>query len=252
MLHCIVPDIVIPQCFSYVCAMRQWGARPGRPMDIRSPTLAMRVDPAQNYLRARRHSGRVRRLKVLLPLMAVVISLGFVTVSWVRTMFPANLKIAGASIENGRVVMEKPAISGLNQDGISYFMNARRALQALVNPSDITLEDIEAAVPVRGDLVARIKASSAHYDRDTDRLDMETPFEVALSSGLKASMQSAHLDPRGGLIYSDDPVSISAKGATLVADSLKITDKGRVMVFIGKVRLTVDPRAVRQNSTGSN
>jgi lipopolysaccharide export system protein LptC len=217
-------------------------------MDVRAPLSLSRMSPAELYARATRHSGTVRRLKMLLPILAVVISMAFVAVSWIRTMFPENLTIAGARIENGRVVMEMPAISGRNEDGISYFMNARRALQAIMNPSDIELEDIDAAVPVRGDLVARIKASGAKYDRDTDKLDMTKPFEVQLSSGLKASFQSAHLDVRGGLMSSDDPVSIISKGATLVANSLKITDKGRIMNFSGKVRLKVDPTAVRRTA----
>lgn len=217
-------------------------------MDVRAPLSLSRKSPAELYARAQRHSGTVRRLKMLLPVLAVVISMAFIAVSWIRTMFPENLTISGARIENGRVVMEKPAISGRNEDGISYFMNARRALQAIINPSDIELEDIDAAVPVRGDLVARIKASGAKYDRDTDKLDMTAPFEVQLSSGLRASFQSAHLDVRGGLMQSGDPVSITTKGATLVANSLKITDKGRIMNFSGKVRLEVDPTAVRRTA----
>jgi lipopolysaccharide export system protein LptC len=217
-------------------------------MDVRAPLSLSRKSPAELYARAQRHSGTVRRLKLLLPILAVVISLSFVAVSWIRTMFPENLSISGARIENGRVVMEKPAISGRNEDGISYFMNARRALQAIINPSDIELEDIDAAVPVRGDLVARIKASGAKYDRDSDRLDMTAPFEVLMSSGLRASFQSAHLDVRKGLMYSDDRVSITSKGATLVANSLKITDKGRIMNFSGKVRLEVEPTAVRRTA----
>ena len=217
-------------------------------MDVRAPLSLSRKSPAELYARAQRHSGGVRRLKVLLPVLAVVISMAFIAVSWIRTMFPENLTISGARIENGRVVMEKPAISGRNEDGISYFMNARRALQAIMNPSDIELEDIDAAVPVRGDLVARIKASGAKFDRDTDKLDMTAPFEVQLSSGLKASFKSAHLDVRSGLMFSKDPVSIVSKGATLVANSLKITDKGRIMNFSGKVRLEVDPTAVRRTA----
>ena len=67
--------------------------------------------------------------------MAIVISLGFIAVSWLKTMIPDNLSIGGARIEDGRIVMEKPAISGRNGDGISYFMNARRALQAILNPN---------------------------------------------------------------------------------------------------------------------
>lgn len=202
---------------------------------------------ADRYRKALGHSARVRRLKVLLPIAAVVISLSFMAVSYIRTMFPDNLTIAGAKIENGRVVMEKPAISGRNQDGLSYFMNARRALQAIINPSDIALEDIDAAVPVRGDLVARVKAKAATFDRDTDRLTMTKPFTVTLSSGLKAEFLSASLDIKAGQMSSPGTVSISAKNSTLVADSLNMTDKGRVIRFVGNVRLSVDPKAVRKN-----
>jgi lipopolysaccharide export system protein LptC len=217
-------------------------------MDASATPSLSRKSRAEPYALALRHSASVRRLKILLPVLAVLISLAFVAVSWVRTMFPDNLTIAGARIENGRVVMEKPAISGRNEDGVSYFMNASRALQAIVNPSDIELENIVAAVPVRGDLVAQIKASGAKFDRDTDKLNMTAPFEVHLSSGLRAAFQSAHLDVRGGLLSSIDPVEVTSKGATLVANSLKITDKGRIIRFSGNVRLEVEPTAVRRTA----
>lgn len=212
-------------------------------MDIRAT-----IDIAGNgsggaYRRALSHSGRVRRLKILLPILAVVISLGFVAVSWIRTMIPENLTIGGATIEDGRIVMEKPAISGRNDEGISYFMNARRALQAILNPNDILLEDIEAAVPIRGDLIARVKGKLARFDRATDKLDVTAPFVVTLSSGIVVNFQSAKLDPHAGLLQSDQPVSVSGKDSTLVAQSLKITDKGRVIAFKGDVRVVVTPAA---------
>ena len=46
---------------------------------------------------------------------------------------PENLQIASAKIENGKVVMEKPAIAGRNEDGISYSMRAG----STVNPSEV-------------------------------------------------------------------------------------------------------------------
>jgi lipopolysaccharide export system protein LptC len=214
-------------------------------MDIAADRISARQAPPDPYLRAKAHSARVRRWKILLPVLALIISLGFIAVSWIRTILPENITISGATIENGKVVMEKPAISGRNGEGISYYMNARRALQDILNPNDITLEDIEAAVPVRGDLIARVKATTAHFDRATDKLDLETPFSVILSSGLVANFQSAHLDIAAGKLDTKDAISITAKGTSMVANSLKITDKGRLIVFEGKIRMTVDPAAVR-------
>ena len=203
---------------------------------------------AGDYRKALAHSARVRRLKILLPIAALAISMAFVTVSWVRSLIPDNLEIAGARIEGGKIVMEKPAISGRNDDGISYFMNARRALQDITNPNDFTLEDIEAAVPVRGDLIARIKATSAQYDRSTDDLVLTDPFTVSLSSGLKAEFRSAHLDVHGGTLTSSDPIAVTYKNMSMVANSLDITDKGRVIRFSGKIKMVVEPSVIRQKS----
>lgn len=214
-------------------------------MDIRATTDIPGTGPSITYRRALSHSARVKRLKIMLPILALAISLGFIAVSWIHTMFPANLSISGARIENGRVVMEQPAISGRNDEGISYFMNARRALQAIINPNDIALEDIEAAVPIRGDLVAKVKAKAAKFDRATDRLQMTAPFTVTLSSGVVVELKSAKLDPHAGTMSSNEAISVKAKDSTLVANSLKITDKGRVLVFEGDVRVTVNPAAFR-------
>jgi lipopolysaccharide export system protein LptC len=195
------------------------------------------------------HSARVRRLKILLPVAAAVISAIFIIVSVVRTYLPENIKIEGAKIENGKVVMEKPAISGRNSDGINYSMLAERALQDIRNPNLITLETIKAAVPVSDDLIARVEASAADYDRSTDNLVLGSPFTILLSNGLTADFRSARLDIKGGSMTTQDPVSIKKDGASVVANSLKMTDKGRVITFEGNVRMNVDPSAIRKQGT---
>jgi lipopolysaccharide export system protein LptC len=43
----------------------------------------------------------------------------------------------------------------------------------------------------------------------------------------------------------EEPVSIRSREASIVAQSLRMTDKGRVVVFEGKVVVDVDPAAIR-------
>jgi lipopolysaccharide export system protein LptC len=201
------------------------------------------------YIDARFHSARVRRLKVLLPVAAVVVSLAFIGVSVIRTYLPENIKIDGARIENGKVVMEKPAISGRNAAGINYSMLAERALQDIKNPNLITLETVKAAVPINDDLIARVEATTADYDRATDNLDVRSPFTINLSNGLRAKFQTAQVDVKGGSLTTSDPVSIEKEGASVVARSLKMTDKGRTITFEGNVRMNVDPSVIRKQGT---
>lgn len=198
------------------------------------------------YSQAVRHSRRVRRLKILLPVAALAVSLMFIAVSVVRSFLPDNIELKSASIENGQIVMEKPAISGRNADGIFYSMTAARALQSIVSPNIMTLEDIAAQVPVNDQLTAKVRAKGGVYDRTADTLDMTQPFSLHLSSGLIANFRSAKLDVKNGTMSSDDVVSITAQKATVVAQSIKIEDKGQTIVFDGGVQVNMRPDVIRE------
>lgn len=204
---------------------------------------------ADAYVKAVQHSRRVRRMKVLLPVGALLISCAFVGVSVVRAYLPENIQIESAKIENGKVVMEKPAISGRNSDGVSYSLRAARALQDIKNPNIIALEDIAAAVPVNDKIIATVNAIGGIFDRGANFLDLNQPFTLNLSSGIDAKFNSAKLDIQGGTLDTPDPVEINTKGASIVANSLKIKDKGRTMQFTGQVRLTIEPSSLQKNNS---
>lgn len=215
------------------------------PSDIRQANGA--ASDAAAYRRALGHSARVRRLRIILPVVALIISLIFIGVSVVRSLLPEELNIESAKIENGKIVMEKPAISGRNSDGVNYSMRADRALQDIKNPNLINLETITAAVPVNDKVVARIVAQSGLFDRGANLLELDKPFTLNLSSGIDAQFNSARLDIAGGTMETKDPIAIQTKGASIVANSLNMKDKGRTMIFSGNVRLNIEPSSLRSN-----
>lgn len=200
---------------------------------------------AEAYRLATRHSRRVRMLKIALPLAAVLIGAIFAVVSIVRTYLPSDLQVESATIEDGKIVMRNPAIAGRNDDGISYSMKAERALQDMKQPDVIELQNILAKMPVNEKTIAEVVATAGIYDRGRNLLEMVAPFTINLNTGLKAAFQSAHLDVNGGTMSTDKPVSIRARSASIVAQSLRMTDKGRVIVFEGKVVVDIDPAAIR-------
>jgi lipopolysaccharide export system protein LptC len=212
------------------------------------PALAGAVEGGA-YQAALRHSARVRKLRVWLPISAAIISLLFIGISVIRAYLPENLSIEDARIENGKIVMERPAIAGRNDDGISYSMTAVRALQDIQNPNMITLENVKAAVPVNEDTIARVIAKEGIFDRGTDGMQMTAPFDVNLSNGITAKFQSARLDVVGGTLDTDEPVTIDTEQASIVAQSLKITDKGKTITFAGQVRVNIEAAAVRNKGS---
>ncbi|WP_331373053.1 LPS export ABC transporter periplasmic protein LptC [Sinorhizobium chiapasense] len=200
------------------------------------------------YASAARHSARVRRLKVILPLVASVIAMIFVAVSFVRAFLPEELQLETATIENGKIVMRNPAISGRNKQDISYSMKAQRALQDIANPDLITLETIHAEMPVNDTLIATVDAASGIYDRGANTLDMNAPFTISMNNGVNADFQSAYLDINAGEMETKRPIAISMNGGSIIAQTLRMTDKGRIVTFEGMVKVNVDPSAIRKNA----
>ncbi|MCX8995765.1 LPS export ABC transporter periplasmic protein LptC [Rhizobiaceae bacterium BDR2-2] len=219
--------------------------------DSAAETNAVKMPEARSYTAARQHSARVQRLKIILPVGAALISLMFVLVSVIRSYIPDEISVLGTKIEDGRIVMEKPAIAGRNKDGINYSMTAERALQDIRDPNFLTLETIKAAVPLNDRLIARVTAERGDYDRSSDRLNMTAPFDIDLSTGLRAHLASARIDVKGGTLESDEPVTIFTDGSSILANSVKITDKGHLISFAGEVRVNIDPVAIRNNKQQS-
>jgi lipopolysaccharide export system protein LptC len=203
---------------------------------------------ADAYSMASRHSRRVKRLKIILPLIAVLIGAIFVAVSVVRAFLPENLQIENATIENGKIVMQSPAISGRNKQDISYSMKAVRALQDIANPDIITLETIHAEMPVNDTLIATVEATSGVYDRGGNTLDMNAPFTITMNNGLVADFQAAALDINAGEMDSQKPIAITMNGGSIVAQSLRMTDKGRIVTFEGMVKVVVDPKTIQKTA----
>ncbi|WP_420839881.1 LPS export ABC transporter periplasmic protein LptC [Allorhizobium sonneratiae] len=199
----------------------------------------------KTYRKAVGHSRRVRRLKIILPVTALVLSAAFVGVSIVRAYLPENIKIESARIEDGKVVMAKPALSGRNANGTVYSMVANEALQDIKNPNLITLEAIKANVPVNEKDMAHITAISGTYDRATDTMQLDKPFQVHISSGVDASFQSGQLDVKAGKLKTDKPVVIKTENSTILAQSMVMSDKGQNILLKGQVRLDIDPSAFK-------
>ncbi|MBB4183718.1 lipopolysaccharide export system protein LptC [Sinorhizobium terangae] len=190
----------------------------------------------------------MRRLKVILPLAASVIAMIFVAVSFVRAFLPEELQLETATIENGKIVMQNPAISGRNKQDISYSMKAQRALQDIANPDLITLETIHAEMPVNDTLIATVDAASGIYDRGANTLDMNAPFTISMNNGVNADFQSAYLDINAGEMETKRPIAISMNGGSIIAQTLRMTDKGRIVTFEGMVKVNVDPSTIRKNA----
>lgn len=213
---------------------------------------------AEAFSRAERHSRRVRRLKVVLPLLAVVMVAGFVGYSFVSTPAAGPIQTEGSVFEEGKLVMNSPKLEGFTKDGRPYSVNATRAIQDFDKQDIINLDGIDAKMPVEADNWAKVEAVSGVYDRAANTLDVPTDILVTTTDGLVAKLQSAFLDINNGSLKSTTPVDIQSHGSRVTAGSMAVLERGRRVVFETRVRVYIDPvqlkaaQAARREANASN
>ena len=64
---------------------------------------------------------------------------------------------------------------------------------------------------------------------------------VTTTDGLVAKLSSAFVNIATGDLKTSDPVDITLQGSHITAASMTVEDRGKVLVFDDKVRLTMTP-----------
>ena len=208
------------------------------------------VDRKKAFVRAERHSRRVRWLKVLLPGLAVAGIVGFVGWSYLSVPSVEGVAVQGAAVSDGKLVMANPKLDGFTKENLPYTMTAARAIQDLKNTSVIRLEDIDANVPVSAENTAKIVAAGGVFDNSANTLVIDTPVTVTTTDGMTANLLSARVDIASGQMSSGDPVEIIRDGSRLEADTMHVTENGKVIVFERQVRMEIDPKKARSAPQG--
>ncbi len=200
-----------------------------------SPSREAEFNSAQN------HSRRVRLLKLGLPLLAVVMALGFFGYSYMSAPVMLDMDVTSSAISDGKLVMANPKLEGFTKDNLAYSMTASRALQSLGNTGRIELEDIKAKLPVDAGNWASIDAKGGVYDSAKNTLDITSDIVVTTTDGMVAKLKSAFIDIGKGDLKTGDAVDIVLKGTKIAADSMTVLENGKVLVFEKRVRMQISP-----------
>lgn len=206
---------------------------------------------SEAFERAERHSRRVRRLKIWLPAVAAVGIVGFVAWSYLAIPGIEGVTADGAAVTDGKLVMANPKLDGFTRDNLPYSMTAARATQEIGNTGVIHLEDIDARLPVSADNTANIIAQRGIYDNSKNTLTIDSAIKLTTTDGMVAHFQSANLDIKAGRMTTTDPVDITLNGAKIAADTLSVTDHGKIMVFERRVRVEITPKTASTKTSGT-
>jgi lipopolysaccharide export system protein LptC len=212
------------------------------------PQRRLRYDPTRPvdeaaFGAARRHSARVRMLKIVLPVLAVIgAGVFWGTMHFVPTDLTAIAKGAGIDVNSNSVVMNKPRISGFEGTRRAYDIEADNAVQSLSDPKVVTFNKIDASIGLDGQGTATLNAGIGVYDGNHNTLQMKGGIAIATDNGYSATVDQAAVDLGAGSLTTSTPIEIKSAEGSIRANHLAVTERGKHVVFDGGVSVTYTPQ----------
>jgi lipopolysaccharide export system protein LptC len=190
------------------------------------------------FVAARRHTNWVRFLRKALPLSCVAILAGVVVLARMSIPEGLDLSIARTTISNGAVVMHEPRLTGFDKQNRSYRVSAETASQKLTSPDEVELTKVVADIhaPDRGEIT--IVAGGGILDNSEDRLSLYDGVEVESADGYRILLEDVEVHTKEQRLASDSPVTVIYSEGQTTADSLRVTEGGKLVVLEGRVRTT--------------
>jgi lipopolysaccharide export system protein LptC len=192
---------------------------------------------------AARHSRLVRLLRIAVPTVVILAMAGVVAIS-IFNPFRALMKQLPLDLDNlvvsgSKVTMESPHLSGFSPDQRPYELWAKSATQDLTDPDHVELKVLHAKVLQEDRSTVTMEASTGLFDTKAQLLDLRRDIFLQSSTGYEARMSQALLDIAKGTVTSDEPVDVKLLNGTLTADRLRITEKGELVRFEGRVKMNL-------------
>ena len=203
-----------------------------------------------DFERAQRHSRIVALLKIGLPAFAVLTVIVLLAAPFISGMSLPSVDIGPTKIEDGKLVMDNPKLKGTDSNQRPYDLTASKAIQDADHPTRITLEKINARLPMSDTAFARVTAGTGIYDADEKTLRLGDAVAVDTEDGMSIRLQDAAIDIASGKLSTQNPVAVDTGRAYVSAETLSVEDKGSRIVFQDRVRMTIRP-ASESSGTGS-
>ncbi|RFC63190.1 LPS export ABC transporter periplasmic protein LptC [Fulvimarina endophytica] len=195
---------------------------------------------AREFASARRSGRRVKTLKIVLPVVGCLIVAAGIAITVVARAIPDGVRLSNASIQDGRVVMDDPRMSGVDANDRPFQLVAQKAMQAITGGA-VDLEGINAKVSISDDASAVIRASAGHYDPEGQKLNLTGKLDVQTTDGMEIAMRSAAIDLDEGVLTSDEPLFIQTSRQEIRANALRLSDSGDKIRLSGGVSIVLKP-----------
>ena len=196
------------------------------------------------YAQAKRHSRRVRQMRLAVPVLvaaAMVMIVGASLFNPFRILSKLPIDIGKLGVSGTKITMDAPHLAGFTPDQRPYELWAKSAVQDVTTPNNVELHELRAKVQMEDKTGITMDARSGLFDTKTQLLDLKDRIFLQSSTGYEARLTQAAVDMGAGTVSSDEPVAVKLLNGTLDAKRLRITEGGALVRFEGGVSMILIP-----------
>lgn len=219
---------------------------------IQSQTYQATADA--RYAQAKRHSRRVRQLRLAVPVLvaaALVTIAGASLLNPFRILSKLPIDIGKLGVSGTKITMDAPHLAGFTPDQRPYELWAKSAVQDVMRPNNVELNELRAKVQMEDGTGMTMDARSGLFDTKTQLLDLKDDIFLQSATGYEARLTQAAVDMAAGTVSSDQPVAVKLLNGTLDAKRLRITEGGALVRFEGGVSMILIPDEPAKDAAGN-
>jgi lipopolysaccharide export system protein LptC len=196
------------------------------------------------YAKAMRHSRRVRRMRLAVPVVvaaALLAVAGLSIFNPFRILSKLPIDIGKLAVSGTKITMDSPHLAGFTPDRRPYELWAKAAVQDVTNPNSVELQELRAKVEMEDRSTVAMDARRGVFDTKSQLLSLKDNILMQSTTGYEARLTQAEVDLRAGTVSSDEPVAVKLLNGTLDAQRLRITEGGELVRFEGGVHMILVP-----------
>lgn len=209
-----------------------------RPAGPRFAGLPSGGDRTKAFRAAKRHSARVKMLRLLLPFGAVCASALYFLPSRLSVAIKGGeASIESVEVSSGALKMVNPRMKGVNEKYGVYDIKADHATQQAKNPELMNLTTISAEITSKEGEKTILTAPTGIYQSKQEELTFDNGVVIGGDAGMSGTLKTATAYMQEHKLISHDPVDLAFHDTTIKAQAMTLYTAEARAVFEGNVKV---------------
>jgi lipopolysaccharide export system protein LptC len=149
---------------------------------------------------------------------------------------PKNISIGEVQIDGTKVVVDKPKIAGLQQNGLPFEITARSGTEDILKPNILKLSGVRAKITLADLSQLEVLAKDGIYDNQLDQVLIEGDVHIKNNGNYLIEMNQASLDFKTNVLYSNQFAFMQLTNGKITSDTITISKNGERIEFEGRVK----------------